>query len=67
MRVANKLLSFYYYLGSEKDMCVRKCLCNSCKRKETCADCIYNSEHKEADCSNEGIKYCDFYMDINFR
>lgn len=40
-------------------MCVKSCSCNSCHKRNTCTDCEYNNEHKDVDCSTEGITQCD--------
>lgn len=43
-------------------MCVKSCLCNSCYKRKTCADCQYNKDHKDVDCLTEGIVKCNNYV-----
>ena len=39
-------------------MCAKSCLCNSCYKKKTRADCQLINIHKEVNCYTEEIKEC---------
>lgn len=43
-------------------MCVRKCLCNSCYKINTCNDCDYIKYIDKCNCNIDGITKCDYYI-----
>lgn len=44
-------------------MCVKSCQCNSCNRFDTCADCQYQWENKDVDCTfGDGVQGCAHYI-----
>lgn len=50
-------------------MCVKVCQCNSCDRKDTCADCIHNKDNKNVNCSpplGKGVQNCLNYKPFKY-
>lgn len=44
-------------------MCVSICQCNSCYKRNTCSDCVYNFDIKKCDCMTTGIQNCPHYRE----
>lgn len=41
-------------------MCVKKCECNNCYKRNSCTGCPHNAEHKNVDCYTDGVQGCLF-------
>ena len=43
-------------------MCVRRCPCNNCMRKEKCADCKHMDWEEPIDCHKDGVQNCQHFI-----